>query len=147
MSKFILILDERLKTSEKKLLDTHLNSYILTPIDYDKHFYELPQVDCYIVKSSSEWWDWNIATIKEQKIGSVYYSKGRLDNPECLLTDFIITKFPKVAKNKEDLMIRLAFNSLPKPKSRCNLCCGFLCDKITLKDLCSKMFSCFQCLG
>jgi len=147
MSKFILILDEKLKTSEKKLLDTHLNSYILTPVDYDKHFYELPQVDCYIVKSSSEWWDWNIAAIKEQKIGSVYYSKGRLDNPECLSTDFIITKFPRVAKNKDDLIIRLAFNSLPKPKTRCSLCCGFLCDKITLKDLCSKMFSCFQCLG
>ena len=146
MSKFILIIDENLKTSEKKLLDSHLNSYIITPVDYDKHFYQLPKVDCYIVKSSSEWWDWNQPNVREKKIGSVYYSKGRLDNPEVLLTDFVITKFPRVAKDKEDLMIRLAFNSLPKPKTKCGLCCGFLCNKITLKELCSKMFSCFQCL-
>ena len=146
MSNFILIIDENLKTSEKKLLDHHLNSYIITPVDYDKHFYELPKVDCYIVKSSSEWWDWNRMAIREQKVGSVYYSKGRLDQPEVLLTDFIITKFPRVAKNKDDLMVRLAFNSLPKPKTKCGLCLGFCCDKITMKECLSKMFGCFQCL-
>src|SRR5210317_1298011 len=128
--KIILIIDENLKASEKKLLDSHLNSYIITPVDYDKHFYQLPKVDCYIVKSSSEWWDFNLPYIREKKIGSVYYSKGRLDSPEVLLTDYVITKFPRVAKDKEDLMIRLAFNSLPKPKSRCGLCVGFCCDSI-----------------
>ena len=146
MSKFILIIDENLKASEKKLLDSHLNSYIITPVDYDKHFHELPKVDCYIVKSVSDWWDWNLPYIREKKIGSVYYSKGRLDNPEVLLTDYVITNFPRVAKDGEDLMVRLAHNSLPKPPSRCGLCCGFICDKITMKELCSKMFSCFQCL-
>ena len=144
--KIILIIDENLKASEKKLLDSHLNSYIITPVDYDKHFYQLPKVDCYIVKSSSEWWDFNLPYIREKKIGSVYYSKGRLDSPEVLLTDYVITKFPRIAKDKEDLMIRLAFNSLPKPKSRCSLCVGFCCDRITMKELCSKMFSCLQCL-
>lgn len=146
MSNFILIIDENLKATEKKLIDQHLNSYIITPVDYDKHFYELPKVDCYILKSVSDWWDWNLPYIREKKIGSVYYSKGRLDNPEVLLTDYVITKFPKIAKDREDLIVRLAFNSLPKPKSKCGLCLGFCCDKITLKELCSKMFSCFQCL-
>lgn len=146
MSKIILIIDENLKASEKKLIDSHLNSYTIVQDDFDKHFYELPQVDCYIVKSSSEWWDWNLPYIREKKIGSVYYSKGRLDNPEVLLTDYVITKFPRIAKDKEDLFLRLAFNSLPKPKTKCGLCLGFCCDKITMKDLCKSLCSCFQCL-
>jgi len=144
--KIILIIDNPLKSQEKKLLDTHLNSYTISSDDFDKHFHELPEVDCYIIKSTSTWWDWNLPMIKTKKIPSVYYSKGRLDNPEVLLTDFIITKFPKVAKDKEDLFMRLCHFSLPKPKTTCGLCCGLCLSQITMKNFCKSLFSCCQCL-
>jgi hypothetical protein len=143
--KLIVLIDQKLKTQEKKLIDTHFNSYEITPIDYDKHFDELPKVDCYIVSSRAYWWDWNLMSLKEQKVVSVYYSKGILDEPFKLHTDYVITRFPKLAKNKDDLVSRLCYNSLPKPPSRCGLCCGFCLSKITMKSLISKMCGCFQC--
>ena len=143
--KLIILIDERLKNSEKKLIDTHFNSYTIEKIDYDKHFTDLPDVDCYIVSSSSHWWDWNVLACKEKKAASVYYSKGRLDEPFKLHTDYVITRFPTQAENKLDLILRLCFNSLPKPKSKCGLCCGFCLSQITMKELCSKLCACFSC--
>ena len=143
--KLILLIDETLKKSERKLIDDNLNSYEINKDDYDKHFSELPKVDCYILKSTSHWWDWNVLASKESKVTSVYYSKGRLDEPFKLHTDYVINRFPTKAKNKEDLMSRLCFNSLPKPPSRCGLCCGFCLSKINMKECLSKMFGCFQC--
>ena len=143
--KLIVLIDETLKKSERKLIDDNLNSYEINKDDYDKHFSELPKVDCYIISSRAYWWDWNLMNLKEKKVVSVYYSKGLLDEPFKLHTDYVITRFPKLAKNKDDLVSRLCFNSLPKPPSRCGLCCGFCLSKINMKECLSKMFGCFQC--
>jgi hypothetical protein len=144
--KLILLVDEKLKASEKKLIDSQFNSYEIKKEDYQTHFCDLPVVDCYILKSTSHWYDWNCLVLKESKVTSVYYSKGKLDDPRKLHTDYVITRFPTQAVSKIDLISRLCFNSLPKPKSNCGLFCGFCLSKITMKTLCSKLCCCVQCL-
>jgi hypothetical protein len=144
--KLILLIDENLKKSEKKLIDSQFNSYEIKKDDYDKHFCDLPKVDCYILSAYSPWYDWNMLSLKESKVTSVYYSKGRMDDPRKLCTDYLITRFPTQAVSKIDLITRLCYNSLPKPKSNCSLCCGFCLSKITMKTLCSRLCCCVQCL-
>jgi len=92
--KLIILIDERLKNQEQKLLDAHMSTFEIKKEDCNKHFTDLPDVDCYIVSSSSHWWDWNVLACKEKKTASVYYSKGKLDQPFKLHTDYVITRFP-----------------------------------------------------
>lgn len=145
--KIILIIDNPLKSQERKLLDSHLTTYEVKKEDWEKWMMDLPDVDVYIVSAGSYWWDLN-RDLPDKKIryASVYYSKGRLKDPTTLRSDFIINRFPTMASEKNDLILRLCHNSLPKPKTTCGLCCGFCLSQITMKDFCKSLFSCCQCL-
>jgi len=140
----ILIIDKELKSSERKLIDSHCSTYELNRDDMGSWLDEIPKVDIYLVNIndlqycersfSMCWLETNHNRIIERKMDLVYYRQTSCVKKENLprLKCFVIKTFPITCNSKEDLFERLKHDALPYVRSGWSFCCGCCCSKISM---------------
>lgn len=146
--RLILLIENNLTTEENKILNECCNTYTVNMDDKEQFISELPNVDIYIVpiESMLDWYLLNLTDFKNDLC--IYYRKvgyiKRCDIPK-LDVDYVRKKLiTATPKNKEDLFIRLSYNSPPHVQSCCSYCCSCLFSKMTCGQCCSYFCKCIK---